>query len=246
MREAMLRSAVALVAALAMPAMPGPAAAEALGGACVQQASEQLVCGTGPAALRIIEGTTSPSGKLAIGWRAPGVEPGDAPDPEGVEHHLVRLSDGKPLALTVGRYWAGEEGRATRVTVHAAWSRDSRWLVLGDSGRWAVEALAVYSIGADDSSVRSAGLFKLLTGAGGRALVRVVGPARATEFAMDIDSRRKIEVGTTGMLSIPVDFYIPKQESEFSFVAQFRTGEAGGRLIARLASFVRVKVPPAN
>ena len=39
-------------------------------GPCVPTSQDRITCGSGPGALMVLDGTTSPSGKLAIAWRS--------------------------------------------------------------------------------------------------------------------------------------------------------------------------------
>ena len=128
-----VRSLAAALAAFSVVAVAATAvAAESKPGPCVANGQGKITCGSGPAALTVIDGTTSPSGKLAIAWRS---RTASVPDAENVENHLVRLADGKILSLVVGRIWSSGTARANHVTQTVAWSPDSRWLLVGDGGK---------------------------------------------------------------------------------------------------------------
>src|SRR6185295_11141396 len=49
-------------------------------GPCVSDQAGVMTCGQGPGAARVVEGTTSPSKRLAFAWRAPGRSPTEPPD----------------------------------------------------------------------------------------------------------------------------------------------------------------------
>ena len=78
-------------------------------GPCVSDQAGVMTCGQGPGAARVVEGTTSPSKRLAFAWRAPGRSPTELFDETGdsrftVESVLIRLSDGAMLSSAKGMY----------------------------------------------------------------------------------------------------------------------------------------------
>jgi hypothetical protein len=225
------RSLAAAAAALLVVAVAATAvAAESKVGPCVAAGQGRTTCGSGPGALTVIDGTTSPSGKLAIAWRSRNGGPDDIPDIESVENHLVRLADGKSLALVVGRAWSTGDARANHITQTVAWSPDSRWLLVGDGGKWALEALAIYAIDTNSGTVRSLGLFRAISAATARVLRERVGASRARSYTLDIAGDPKIDIADTGAVSLPMLFQIPKQESDLDLLVRFKVSRDGNRL----------------
>ena len=100
-------------------------------GPCVSDQAGVMTCGQGPGAARVVDGTTSPSKRLAFAWRAPGRSPTEPPEGTGdslftVESLLIRLSDGAVLSSAKGMYWRTGDARANHIDEDVAWSPNSR------------------------------------------------------------------------------------------------------------------------
>src|SRR5580693_3432641 len=68
-------------------------------GPCRPDQHAGLICGEGPGAARVVDGTISPSKRFAFAWRSPDRPPTE--DPYGnVDLLLIRLSDGAALWRT--------------------------------------------------------------------------------------------------------------------------------------------------
>ena len=111
-----------LAAALPVRAETGP---------CVSDQAGVMTCGQGPGAARVVDGTTSPSKRVAFAWRAPGRSPTQPPDEAGdsmftVESLLIRLSDGAVLSSAKGEYWRTGDLQANHIDESVAWSPNSR------------------------------------------------------------------------------------------------------------------------
>jgi hypothetical protein len=89
-----------------------------------------MFCGSGDGAVRTFYKATSPSGRLAFGWRLTDRPPTVVPkenDPN-LENVVVRIGDGAILAQSHGAYW--DLGtKIAEAHVSAAWSPDSRLAV---------------------------------------------------------------------------------------------------------------------
>jgi hypothetical protein len=90
-------------------------------GPCVSDQAGVMTCGQGSGAARVVEGTTSPSKRLAFAWRAPGRSPTEPPDEKAdswftVESLLIRLSDGAVLSSGKGMYWRTGDARANHMS----------------------------------------------------------------------------------------------------------------------------------
>ena len=122
-------------------------------GPCKPDEFKGLVCGEGIGSARVIEGTTSPSGRLAFAWRSKSSAPHDLlTDREhyDLESLLIRLTDGAVLAAGKGEFWDTGEVHVNRHETHVAWSPDSRFAVEVQDFRWWTPALRAYAIGAGD------------------------------------------------------------------------------------------------
>jgi hypothetical protein len=225
------RSLAAAFAAPSVVALAATAlAAESKPGPCVAAGQGKITCGSDPGALTVIDGTTSPSGKLAIAWGSRTASPDEVPDIDSVENHLVRLADGKILSLVVGRIWSTDTARANHVTQTVAWSPDSRWLLVGDGGKWALEALAVYAIDEGADAVKGLGLFRAISAAAARVLRERVGASKAKSYTLDIAGDPRIEIADTGAVSLPMLFQIPKQEGDIDLLVKFKASRDRGRV----------------
>ena len=198
--------------------------AEASAHPCAPNAENVLVCGEGPSALFVLDGTTSPSGNLAIAWRM------SSPNADEAENYLVRLSDGKSLALVVGRMWSNSTGMANHVNQTVVWSPDSRWLLVGDSGKWALEALAVYAVDESSGAVERLGIFRELSQAAAQFLKQRVGPAKAETYVLDIASDKDMALADDGAVSLPLRFQVPKQDMDIGLLARFTASLSGGKV----------------
>jgi hypothetical protein len=177
----------------------------------------------------VLDGTTSPSGKLAIAWRSRSVGTDGVPDLDSVENHLVRLEDGKSLGTVVGRSWDTGTARSNHISQTVAWSPDSSWLLVGDGGKWALEAIAIYSIEGAGAAKRL-GLFRPISSAAARLLRERVGASRAGSYTLDIAADQKIELSNAGTVSLPMLFQIPKQDNDVDLLVKFTASRYGDRL----------------
>jgi hypothetical protein len=224
--------AVALAAFSVIAVTATAVAGEGKSGPCAATGQGRITCGSGPGRLTVIDGTTSPSGKLAIAWRSPSGSPAEVPDTDSVENHLVRLDDGKSLGIVVGRAWSTGTARANHITQTVAWSPDSRWLLVGDGGKWALEALAVYAVDDGAGAVKGLGVFRAVSAAAARVLRERVGAAKASSYTLDIAGDPPIEIADTGAVSLPMLFQIPKQEGDIDLLVKFKVSRNGGRVTA--------------
>jgi hypothetical protein len=78
--------------------------AKAETGPCLPDQSGGLTCGQGNGAARVVQGTISPSRRLAFARRSPSHPPTEDPTGDAIESVLIRLSDGTVLWSTDGDY----------------------------------------------------------------------------------------------------------------------------------------------
>ena len=110
-------------------------------GPCVSDQAGVMTCGQGPGAARVVDGTTSPSKRLAFAWRVPGRSPTEPPDQTGdsmftVESVLIRLSDGAVLSSAKGEYWRTGDLQANHIDETVAWSPNSRLGIEVQNSKW--------------------------------------------------------------------------------------------------------------
>lgn len=204
-----------LIAALPAVADSGP---------CVPGPNSLLVCGSGPEALIVLPDTTSPSGKLAVAWRSASGKSGEVADIHDVQHHLVRLADGKSLGVVVGYGWDTGTAHTNHYALNVAWSPDSSWVLVSDGGKWALEAIAIYAVDEVTGTAAGHGLFRSITDAATRVLKAKVGAKKAESYLLDIsfEKKAKVVVANTGVVSIPIVFQVPKEDKDIRLLVRFK------------------------
>jgi hypothetical protein len=230
--EIVMRIIRAFLAAvpLLMVAAASPANAEI--GPCVPDQTGSLICGQGAGAARVVDGTISPSKRLAFAWRAPGRSPMEAPDDNAVESLLVRLSDGAVLSSAPGKYWVAGDARANHIDESAVWSPNSRFAIEVTDARWSTENLRVYAIGADDKAL-VLDLKAIIEPAVRKRLRQLVKDQSAYAFSVSptVDNR--------GLVSALVVMQIPKEERDVTFDVTLLVAQKDGALAARDVSVRR-------
>ena len=118
-----------------------------------------MFCGSGEGAARTFYKTTSPSGRLAFGWRLTDRPPTVVPEENdlNLENIVVRVGDGAILAKSHGSYW--DLGtKIAKAHVSAAWSPDSHLAVKVEQRSESASA----ELFAFDQSDRATGPFELV------------------------------------------------------------------------------------
>ncbi len=176
-------------------------------GPCRKVTDGGVLCGDGNNSALVINGTVSPSKRLAFAWR----QPDDLPkfDPGDVEMLLVRLADGAILAQLKGEYWeTASGGHANRMDEWAAWSADNRLVVEIFNDRWDA-TITLYPISGDDEVGKPVDLRGLIEKAAigrfpnwgkGKLADHALRAAKGARFKKD------------GTLVLPVFLYVPKQD----------------------------------
>jgi hypothetical protein len=134
-------------------------------GPCRPLGGEVMFCGTGDGAARTFYKSTSPSGRLAFGWRLTDRPPTATPkenDPN-LENVVVRIGDGAILALSHGAYW--DLGtKIAKAHVAAAWSPNSRIAVKVEQREESASA-ELFAFSDDDTAIGPFDLADLLKAA---------------------------------------------------------------------------------
>jgi hypothetical protein len=151
----------------------------------------------------------------------------------GADHGQRRKSSGPAPRWQeprhVGRSWATGTARANHVDQTVAWSPDSNWLLVGDSGKWALEAIAVYAVDENASAIKGLGLFRAISAAAARVLRERVGARKLGAYTIDIAGARA-EVADTGAVVLPMLFQIPKQDQDVDLLVRFKASRSGDRV----------------
>ena len=203
-----------------------------------------IVCGDGDKAMRVIDETTSPSGKSAFAWRsADGVAPGGQIPPADIENILIRLSDGAVLAKLGGVYWATGEMRANRYDVVAAWAPDSRAVIEVSNDRWDTYSLAYYALDHGDKAA-ALDLRALVE----PALRAKLPPSKRESYSFRVREDLPVKLDSRGRAQFTAMLYVPKAETSLDFSVRLDVafnrasrrrgsyrcnGQEGGRRAAR-------------
>jgi len=156
-----------------------------------------MFCGSGAGAVRTLYKTTSPSGRLAFGWRLTDRLPTVVPEENdpNLENILVRIGDGAILAKSHGSYW--DLGtKIAKAHVSAAWSPDSH-LALKVEQRVGFASAELFAFSDDDTAIGPFELVGLLKAA---LLAKMQVAANHTDYSllffshptMTIDAQHRI------------------------------------------------------
>lgn len=196
-----------------------------------------LVCGDGDKALRVIDNTTSPSGKFAFAWRsADGVASGGQIPPDGVENILIRLPDGAVLARLGGTYWANGEMRANRYDVIAAWSPDSRAVIEVSNDRWDTYSLTYYAVDRGDKAA-ALDLRALVE----PALKAKLPPSKRESHSFRVREDLPVKLGSGGRALFTAMLYVPKAEASLDYSVRVDIAPGHGKPTARIVSMRRIR-----
>jgi len=183
-------------------------------GPCLPDDYAGLTCGHGAGAARVIDGTISPSKRLAFAWRSSGRLSTEEPDQDAVESVLIRLSDGVVLWRAPGEYWNTGTYRVNRYEETAAWSPGSRFVVETTDFRWRTEHVRLFHVRAGDK-VTVLDLMEIIEPAVRKHLRRVVKnePAYAFQiFGSANGERPHLTIDDRGRIKALVLMTIPKDD----------------------------------
>jgi len=205
-------------------------------GPCVSDQAGVMTCGQGPGAARVVDGTTSPSKRLAFAWRAPGRSPTEPPDVTGdgrftVESVLIRLSDGAVLSSAKGMYWRTDDSRANHMTEEVAWSPNSRLAIEEQDSKWSTDILRLYAIQADDK-VLVLDLQKIIEPAVRKRLRQFGKNDGDYTFSVAAADGSLPTVDDSGRVRVPVLMQIPKQDGYLYLDVTLQVSRKNGALSA--------------
>jgi hypothetical protein len=206
---------------------------------CATDQSGGLVCGAGRDAVRVFGDTTSPSGKLAFGWRTPsGLPSGRQLPSDTVENVLIRLDDGAVLGKLGGQFWATAETTANRYEQLAAWSPDSRAVVEIVNSRWDSDSFAYYAVNGETATKID------LRALAEPALKAKLPAAERESYSFRVRLELPVTLDARGHLRCTVMIYQPKTDPAFNYAVAVDLTSKSGKPVARIASIRRVKVDP--
>jgi hypothetical protein len=196
-------------------------------GPCVSDHAGVMTCGQGPGAARVVDGTTSPSKRLAFAWRAPGRSPTEPPE-NSVESLLIRLSDGAVLSSAKGEYWSTGDLHANHFDETVAWSPNSRLAIEEQDSKWSTDILRLYAIQADDK-VLVLDLQKIIEPAV-RKRLRQLGKNDG-DYAFSVENPPPT-VDDSGHVRVAVLMQIPKQDDYLDLDVTLQVSQKNGALSA--------------
>lgn len=200
-------------------------------GPCVSDQAGVMTCGQGRGAARVVDGTTSPSKRLAFAWRAPGRLPTEDPREDYVESLLIRLSDGAVLSSAKGEYWRTGDSVANHMDENVAWSPNSRLAIEEQSSKWSTDFLRLYAIQADDK-VLVLDLQKIIEPAVRKRLRQLGKNDGDYTFSVEAADGSLPTVDDSGLVRVPVLMQIPKQEGYLYLDVTLQVSQKNGALSA--------------
>ena len=200
-------------------------------GPCVSDQAGVMTCGQGPGAARVVDGTTSPSKRLAFAWRAPGRLPTEDPREDFVESLLIRLSDGAVLSSAKGEYWRTGDSVANHMDENVAWSPNSSLAIEVQSSKWSTDFLRLYAIGADDK-VLVLDLQKIIEPAVRKRLRQLGKNDGDYTFSVEAADGSLPTVDDSGLVRVPVLMQIPKQDGYLYLDVTLQVSQKNGALSA--------------
>ena len=207
-------------------------------GPCKPDGPNDLMCGSGPGAARVIKDTVSPDARFALAWRRDGADPTEQPVSDDIEIVVVRLADGAVLARAKTEYWHTGSARVNRLEEEASWSPDSRFVVRAFQQRFDTESLDVFALDAAPGSAGpSARMLDLKTIVKSAVRDRLRRRARkADDYVLRVRGGKKLKVGNAGRIRLNVMMWVPKDGPEAHYDVTVRIERGKDGLRARVTS----------
>ena len=200
-------------------------------GPCVSDQAGVMTCGQGRGAARVVDGTTSPSKRLAFAWRAPGRLPTEDPREDYVESLLIRLSDGAVLSSAKSEYWRTGDSVANHMGENVVWSPNSRLAIEEQDSKWSTDFLRLYAIQADDK-VLVLDLQKIIEPAVRKRLRQLGKNDGDYTFSVEAADGSLPTVDDSGLVRVPVLMQIPKQDGYLYLDVTLQVSQKNGALSA--------------
>jgi hypothetical protein len=212
-----------------------PASAEI--GPCKPDGDTGMICGEGNGGARVVEGTISPSKRLALAWRFADNPPTEAPsDTQPIEDLVIRLRDGAILAKQEGEFWEiPNVGRVNRVFEAATWSPNSRLMIETIHYRFDTGTMDVYAFDAHDKVTGPLSLFKIVEPAVRARLKQRVKDDKLYVFSASFGPHN-ITIDDNGLVHASVTMWVPKMGPEAHYRVTLQVTRKDGDLGARILS----------
>jgi hypothetical protein len=230
----------AFVAALAAYVLIA-ASAHAEMGPCRPDDHESFICGSGNGAARVIEGTLSPSKRLALAWRGTKTSPTEEPDDDNIEILVVRLADGAVLAKTQGSYWNTGESRANRLEELATWSPNSRFLIRSFNSRFSTDNIDLYAFGANDEVTGPFDLLKAIEPAVGTRM-RQERVKKIESYVLSVSNEPPLSIDNGGRIRASLMMWVPKEGPERDYKLNAQVARGAKSLAVRIGSITLTHV----
>jgi len=216
-----------------------PARAEM--GPCKLDANEELTCGAGAGAARVIDDTQSPNKKLAFAWSMPNADPDAQPDEDDkIDLLLVRVADGLILGKSYTGFWANGHGRSEHKLEEVTWSRNGRLAARVFQTRFETDTFELYAVGAKDEPAGTLDLRKIVEPAVREQMMGHVNAADSYVFS--VQAGKNLKLGNDGVMRLMVMMWIPKDGPEQYYDVTLRVARKGP-LNATIASIKPGRVP---
>jgi len=208
-------------------------------GPCKPDGDTGMICGEGNGAARVIEGSISPSKRLALAWRFVDGPPTEAPsDTQPIEDLVIRLRDGAILAKQEGEFWEiPNVGRVNRVFEAATWSPNSRLMIETIHYRFDTGTMDVYAFDAHDKVAGPLSLFKIVEPAVRARLKQRVKDVEPYVFSTSF-GRRDIAIDDKGVVRASVTMWVPKMGPQAHYRVTLQVTEKNGALGAKILSIM--------
>jgi hypothetical protein len=219
---------------VALLAFVGLAPASAEMGLCGPDDYAGMTCGQGDGAARLIDGTISPSKRLALAWRSTGDPPTQEPSQGDLEDLVIRIGDGAILAKQEGEYWDTGQRHVNRLTESAVWSPNSRLMIKTFDQRFNTSIVDVFAFDADDKVIGPLNLLKIMEPALHARLRHRVKNDDAYMFWAS--GRRHFTIDNRGVVHALVMMWVPKDGPESNYEMTLQVMRKGAALNVKVLS----------
>jgi hypothetical protein len=221
--------------ATAFSALAGLGQAGAEIGPCQPDGYASMICGKGDGAARVIEGTISPSKRLALAWRSTADPPTQEPSDGNLEDLVIRIGDGAILAKQEGEYWAtAQGGHVNRLIESAIWSPNSRLMIKTFDQRFNTSIVDLYAFDANDQVMGPLDLLKIMEPALQARLKQRVKNDEVYEFSAS--DGRHFTIDNRGLVHVLVLMWVPKNGPLSYFEMTLQVTHKGAALDAKILS----------
>jgi hypothetical protein len=188
---------------------------------------------------RVIRGTLSPGKHYALAWSTEGKPRKDFELLNGnaryggdeIPTFIIRLADGKALAKLPTMH-RGDAQRYNHLTLYTTWAPDESWLIASSESKWHTDNASLVRIGPDGAS-SPLDLLPVCLDAERRGLKAA---GKRVDFKKFEHSMYFKAVGDDGMVEAICLMQIPKQDEDYTFLAQIKLSASAKAVIAKLGS----------